>query len=129
MQIHCQPDPELSGVLVVRPTGALDARGAARFWDAVGQRVGENAAHVLVDMSGIEYLSSAGIGVLIRLLQRTGSHGGTVVLHGLADKVRKVLRICELDEVLHAATTAEEARGYLRQWSPSQGTSGVPPSL
>lgn len=68
-------------------------------------------ATVVVDLSRTEYVDSAGLGTLVLLNKEARALGGCLVLAGLSDHVRDLLRLVRLDEVFTiAATVAEGAR-------------------
>jgi stage II sporulation protein AA (anti-sigma F factor antagonist) len=51
---------------------------------------------VVLCLSRVSYVSSAGIGALIALLKRVRETGGRLVLCGLSTQTEQVLRICQL---------------------------------
>ncbi len=64
---------------------------------------------VIVDLSRTEYVDSAGLGTLVLLNKEARAAGGCLVLAGLSDHVRDLLRLVRLDEVFTIAATVEEA--------------------
>jgi anti-sigma B factor antagonist len=64
---------------------------------------------VVVDLSRTEYVDSAGLGTLVLLNKEARAAGGCLVLAGLSDHVRDLLRLVRLDEVFTIAATVEEA--------------------
>jgi len=113
MSVTCVPDPELKAAILVKPIGLLDVEGATHFWEVVSPRLSEEASLVLVDMNGVDLMTSAGISVLIRVLSRVQLLNGDVSLFGCNDAVRRVLRITELESLLKMCETAEEARARM----------------
>jgi anti-sigma B factor antagonist len=53
----------------------------------------------VVDLSGLEYISSAGIGVLAATLKRLHASGETLTLVNPSERVRSVLQLTGLDRV------------------------------
>src|SRR5690349_14908114 len=100
MDVSCTEDPELEGATLVRPSGTLDAPGANGFLAEVGPHVTDARPSVLVDMSGVDLMSSAGIGTLIRLLNDVQTAGGRLALFGCSERVRNVFRITALESAL-----------------------------
>ena len=90
-------------VPVLTIDGRLDARGAAAFND-VWKTLPPEASHVVLDLTGVDYLSSIGIGSLVsaeRMLRER--HGGTI-LAGLTAFVARVLQTTGLlREFQHAS--------------------------
>jgi anti-anti-sigma factor len=110
MRITCGPDEELKRVTHIHPVGNLDAHGANHFWDVVSARVTDDTPSLLVDMRDIDLLTSAGVGILIRLLTRVQKAGGSLSLYGCSSKAKRVLEVISLEGILNARETEEEAR-------------------
>ena len=64
---------------------------------------------VVVDMSRTEYVDSAGLGTLVLLNKEARAAGGCLVLAGLNEHVRDLLRLVRLDEVFTIAADVEAA--------------------
>ena len=114
MQVTCTPDSELDGATVVTPAGRLDALGATQLWDAAAPFVTEAAPSLLVDMSKVDIMSSAGISTLIRFLTHVKQLGGKLSVYGCNGGVRKVFKIVGLEPLLNVCDTAEEARARVK---------------
>ena len=69
----------------------------------------QGRATVVVDLSRTEYVDSAGLGTLVLLNKEARAAGGCLVLAGLSDHVRDLLRLVRLDEVFTIVPTAEDA--------------------
>ncbi len=110
MRITCGPDEVLKRVTHVHPVGNLDAHGANHFWEVVSARVTNDTPSLLLDMREVDLLTSAGVGILIRLLTRVQKAGGSLSLYGCSSKAKRVLDVISLTGILNARETAEEAR-------------------
>ena len=64
---------------------------------------------VVVDLSRTQYVDSAGLGTLVLLNKEARAVGGCLVLAGLSDHVRDLLRLVRLDEVFTIAASVDEA--------------------
>ena len=64
---------------------------------------------VVIDLTNTEYVDSAGLGTLVLLNKEARAAGGCLVLAGLSEHVRDLLRLVRLDEVFTIASTVEEA--------------------
>jgi len=65
-------------------------------------------AHLLIDLSAISFIDSAGLGVLATAARRVRAAGGTVLLVVGDHNVLKVLRITGLDRYFELRTPDEE---------------------
>lgn len=60
---------ETQGVVVIKPVGSMDATTTNTFVNACLERLDAGAAKILVDLSGIDYMSSAGLRGVLTLLK------------------------------------------------------------
>ena len=86
--------------------GRLDGYWADHLAEAVHQEIRQGAHHIQVDLSKVTFLSSAGIGVLVRFYKELKSVQGSFVVSNCSRNVRKVLELSRLEEVLLAKTSA-----------------------
>ena len=85
----------------------IDNRGQVR--ERVRAQLEQGRATVVVDLSRTEYVDSAGLGTLVLLNREARAVGGCLILAGLSEHVRDLLRLVRLDEVFTIATSVEEA--------------------
>lgn len=94
-------------ILVAR--GEVDLYTAPRLKEELAGLVTGGRARVAVDLSGVEFLDSTGLGVLISGLKRCREAGGELALAEPREPVRKVLSITGLDRVFPIHDSVEEA--------------------
>ncbi len=70
--------------------------------------IGE-ARDVVVDLSGVAFLDSAGVGVLVGLFKNSRLRGGRARFCGLTPGVRSVLELIQLDKIFEIYDDAETA--------------------
>ena len=102
---------EHGGAPVVAVSGEVDLHSVPRFRSAMQDaesKAGEEDALILVDLSGVEFMDSSGLGVLIghhRKLEEAG--GGLRIVVGEA--AMKILHLTNLDTVFGIYNSREEA--------------------
>lgn len=101
------------GRTVVELTGELDLFTAPLLRDVLMGLTSDGKHFLAVEMSGLAFLDSSGLGVLIGAAKRANAGGGGLCLAGARDNVLKVLRITGLMRVMPALPTLEEAFGWL----------------
>ena len=84
---------------VVHLVGDLSRREALRLHDALFD-VGHEAGQVVLDMTGVEFISASGIGLLVELHRHLVDHGRAVVLAHVNPLVRDLLRLTNVDTIL-----------------------------
>jgi anti-anti-sigma factor len=98
-----------SGVTVVAPTGRLDVAGAPALKDAISEAVKNGTPRVVLDMEGISFVDSTGLGSVIAALKQIRSSQGDLRLAAPNQQVRVVLELTTLDRVFPYYSTVEEA--------------------
>lgn len=85
--------------VVVGVRGDVDVATSARLREELHQAIGSGATQLVIDMSGMAFIDSAGLGVLIGALKRAREQEVSLVLRGLQPSPSKVLTITGLDAV------------------------------
>lgn len=81
------------GVLVVAPQGRLDTTTSPDLEKRLLDHVDGGLRHLVLDLGGIEYISSAGLRVLLLVAKKLRTGGGDVVLCALGPSVRQVFEL------------------------------------
>jgi anti-anti-sigma factor len=97
------------GVRVVALEGSLDAPSAAEAEDVFLRLLNEGADRVVVDLAQVEYVSSAGIRIVIMLHKGLEKRNGRLALCGLTPFVKDVFAITRLNELLAVHETRDAA--------------------
>jgi len=93
-----------------RLRGALTAENAEAVRDQVAQAYGTGGrGDLILDMSGVDFMDSMGIGVLVSLSRTVSGRGGTLRLCGLQPSPRMVLEITRIDRIIPIYPTAMAA--------------------
>lgn len=98
---------ELPGnVLKVKLTGPLDIQAANEI-DMPFSVIGGSRNKVAIDLSGVSFLASIGIRVLVMTARAIGNKGGRMVVFSPTAEARKVLVATGIDKIIPIA--ADEA--------------------
>jgi anti-sigma B factor antagonist len=111
LTIHQQESPE--GYTVCRPVGELDAFTVSQFRQALAELA--TSRRLLIDMSGIPFVDSAGLGALIGGIRRTRELGGEVAVACNRPTLARLLRTTGFDRIVTVAETVEEAAEALKE--------------
>jgi anti-sigma B factor antagonist len=85
---------------LVRIGGDVTSSSETELTDAFGSAVDGGATAVILDFSGMEYMNSGGIGLLVTLLVRAQRSGVRLLATGLSDHYRQILSLTRLDEAI-----------------------------
>ena len=101
-------------VLTARITGEIDLSNASEFEETIVDAVPNTALGMVVDLSGVEYLDSAGLRMLVHLVERF--RWRQQVMRAAApdgSRVRGVLSMAGADGVIPVDATVTEAREWI----------------
>jgi anti-anti-sigma factor len=88
----------------LRLAGELDLSTADAFRTAgLGALDDPGAQRLLIDMSGVQFIDSTGVGVLVELRNAAQPLGRALVIAEPSDRVREVLQLTALDGVFDIA--------------------------
>jgi len=94
---------------VVRPEGNLNMASAAELRTAVEQAILEGPSRVVVDLQGVPFIDSSGLGALIGCLKTARDHGGDLRIASPGAQVTMVLKLSNVDRVLLSSPSVEAA--------------------
>lgn len=100
---------EYKRVAAVQPKGRLDSNTAPELEQALTKLLGEGRLHVVMDLSEIEFLSSAGLRVMVSTMKTLRKGGGDLAVAAPNLRAREVLRLAGLDAVFSIYDTREAA--------------------
>src|SRR5688500_6476790 len=86
-------------VLIIRADGGLNASTSEQFIQELERLIDAGLSKIIVDCTGLSYISSYGLGVLIRLHKRLANRGGDVKLAGIDSALIKLLSLVKLDQM------------------------------
>jgi stage II sporulation protein AA (anti-sigma F factor antagonist) len=101
-------------VLTARITGEIDLSNASELEETIVDAVPNTALGMVVDLSGVEYLDSAGVRMLVHLVERF--RWRQQVMRAAApdgSRVRGVLSMAGADGVIPVDATVTEAREWI----------------
>ena len=95
--------------------GSLDLATSPSLRAALLEAADHDKHEIVVDLSGLNFLDSTGLGALIGAQKRAGEHDGSVRLVAQEGQILRLLRITGLLEVFHVypnidAALADDAR-------------------
>lgn len=97
------------GVMVVHVAGYLDAHTYEQLEETIAELFGKNQYKIVVNLSKVEYISSAGAGVFIGALSEAQEHGGNIVLMSPTSNVREVFDLLGLTQIFQVVDDQKTA--------------------
>ena len=96
-------------ITVVVLSGRLDSTSAEYVFSCVENRVKDGSRKIVLDCTSLQYISSMGLGMLLRVHSRLKKVDGDANVAGVNSTVAKVIAMVRLDTVLHLYSTVDEA--------------------
>ena len=106
MHINEQQD---RGVLVIAPAGRIDSTTSDRLEQLLVARISSGERRFVVDFSAVEYISSAGLRVMLMLAKRLKDARGEVAICALPEPVRQVFSLAGFLPLFAVDATCEAA--------------------
>ncbi len=100
-------------VVVLGPTGRINNDTSAEFQSRLLGSVGSGGATVLVDLSGVEYISSAGLRALMMAAKQSKASSGRLAVAALNPVVKEIFAISRFSYVVTVFETLAEALAAL----------------
>ncbi len=101
---------ETSGEAIkLKVKGRLDGYWADHLAKALEEEIHHGSHHLLLDLSEVVFLSSAGIRILVRYYKQLREIRGSLLVSEASEQVKKVLEISKLTDVLFASASAAAA--------------------
>lgn len=105
--IHIEEESK-KDVLILKLIGRLDAISSPLAERKIFDYINSGQVKLLLNFSGVDYLSSAGMRMLLSITKKLRSLSGKVILFGVTPNVMDVLKMSGFDHVLEIVKTEED---------------------
>lgn len=86
--------------LTLEVTGEIDGSNVGTFESAL-QDAANRASYLILDLKGLDYVSSAGLRVFLMIQKRMKQQAHRMVLRNLTDEVREIFTVTGFVRLLH----------------------------
>jgi anti-anti-sigma factor len=109
-------------ITLLKVTGHIDSLTAPEFSKRFLSVLEEEKFRLVVDLSGVDYIGSAGWGVFISEIKRIRAHQGDILLAGMREEVFDVFILLEFDTFMSSYPNVEMAvqNGFQRPHTPDR---------
>jgi len=98
-------------VTLIEVSGRIDSMNANQFGEAINAEIDGGNIHIVLDLSGVDYMSSAGLREIVSSLKKVKRATGDLRLAQPSDRVREVLEMAGLDTIFRIFPSQAEAVG------------------
>lgn len=99
------------GITILTPTGRVDTSTAKAFESGVMASV-KDGAKIAIRFNEIDYISSAGLRVVLMAGKKVAASKGVLVLIDMPDKILQVFKMSGFDKILKICANFEEAKPF-----------------
>lgn len=101
-----EENPEVS---VLSVQGYVDTTTSAELEESLKRLLKKNRFNIVIDLGGVNYISSAGWGIFISEIKSIRENGGDLKLAGMVADVYEVFELLEFQTILESYDTVAEA--------------------
>jgi len=91
-----------------RLAGLLDAFSEPTFRKVLGKYIDDGPPHVVLDLSGIDFVDSSGLGALVQLVKQAQTAGGSLQIV-TNPRVTQTVKLVRLEKFLSLRPTVDDA--------------------
>lgn len=102
-------------IVILKLKGMIDSGTSQSLEKRFQDMVDSYRVRIIVDMSEVDYVASAGWGIFISEIKEIRGKGGDLKLFGMKSAVRDVFDLLEFDTLITPYHTREEALGSFRE--------------
>jgi stage II sporulation protein AA (anti-sigma F factor antagonist) len=98
-----------NNAIIVKITGRMDAVTAPEFEKALGAWIDESEKHFVMDLSALEYISSAGLRSILVIAKKLKALNGKILLAAMEESVNEVFEISGFNSIIPIHDTVQAA--------------------
>ena len=108
----------MGDVTVICPQGFINAHTVRQFEQALSRALEEGHQKILINGSGLAYIASAGLGVIMGLIEDSRAQGGDIRLAELNDTVRNIFEVLGFNHLCKVLSSEQEGVESYQAGSP-----------
>jgi anti-sigma B factor antagonist len=94
----------------IRIDGVIDTLTAGELEEVIDTLIKRHRFNIVVDLAGVDYISSAGWGIFISHIKDVRANGGDILLANMIPNVYEIYELLEFDNILKVYKTVDQAR-------------------
>lgn len=105
-------DVSVSGVndvTLVEVSGRIDSMNASQFGEALLSEIESENVQIVLDLSGVDYMSSAGLREIVSALKKAKRKSGDLRIAEPSERVQEVLEMAGLDTIVRIFPSQTDA--------------------
>ena len=102
-------EDEKNGISIFKLNGRLDSNTSQGFEKKIFQAITDGSKHMVIDFKDLDYISSAGLRVILKATKALKREDGSIMLCSMQDYVKEVFEIAGFDSFLPIVPGIEDA--------------------
>ncbi len=94
---------------ILYPSGHLDAHSVEKFENEMVRMIENNVFNIIVNCSNLNYISSAGMGIIMGYLDEIREKGGDIKLSNVIERVYEIFDLVGFTEIYDFVENEQEA--------------------
>ncbi len=115
MPLKVSVEQKDEGTYVVRPEGSIDANTHTILGSEMNAILAKTPRLIIFDMKNVNFVSSAGVGLVLQTEKSLQLHGGSALMVHLQPQIRKVFEIVQALPAQQIFTSVQEMDKYLKE--------------
>ena len=99
-------------ILVINPGTSLDNTNAHEMVDIISTAQENGFKYIIIDMTDLQFISSAGVGSILGTVETSREAGGDIVMCNASETILHVFEVLDLTEYLTIKTDNHEAAQF-----------------
>lgn len=100
---------EVGNRVIFHLDGRLDTSTSVVLERKLNQLIEEKHLYLLLDFTRVDYLSSAGLRLLLATTKKLKATKGFLILYAFQDNVKEIIRLAGFEKILHICSSEKEA--------------------
>lgn len=100
---------EIDRKIILRLDGRLDAATAPVLERKIDSLIAENRVYLLLDFIHVDYLSSAGMRLLLSAAKKLKAKKGALLIFSVAEDVMEIIKLAGFERILHIFESEQDA--------------------
>ena len=113
MRVDISAHKDKPGYFTVTPHGPIDSEAHTEFRTKVSPLLVKSTKGIVIDLQKVDYISSAGLGVLFTMKKHLKQNGGDLLFFNIKPQIKRLFEIVNALPKETLFKDAEEADAYL----------------
>lgn len=102
-------DEHIDDILVVKASGRIDSSTSQTLEQHLMPHLEKDGTSLVIDLAGVDYMSSAGLRVLLLAAKKIRQHQGQLAICSLQDTIREIFEVSGFMAILSVHPSREAA--------------------